>query len=191
MRKKVGSKVGMLGGLLSVVLLSGCVTVQTGYSPLDNEGKRDYLAYAASESPVYLKTLNWPLAGGDAAASEAAAGYASGAVFGSPARFTPDPGQAKHPDYYVVLAVNLPRGSNATVVCSEDPVPTDRSAERFSLTAGFCSGGVALSTSVARGPDPQSTGDEQFRRMVRGAIGALFPIEKERDRDREVFRIGG
>jgi len=175
-------------------LLAGCITTQTGYSQLDNEGKREYLAYAASGSPVYLKVVNSPLPGGDPAASAAAARYATGSIFGSNATFTADPAEAKHPDYYVVMAVNLPVSVPTTAVCGDKPLPPPVPADAggFRLTAGFCTGGEALSTATAQGPVPDGVDDETFRAMVRGAMRELFPIERERDRDEQGngIRIG-
>lgn len=183
-----------LSALMTAGLLAGCVTTQTGYSELDNEGKREYLAYAASGAPVYLKVVNSPLPGGDQAASVAAARYATGSVFGSTAAFTADPTEAKHADYYVVLAVNLPVSVPTTAVCEDKPLPppVPAGADGFRLTAGFCTGGQALSTSTARGPAPAGVDDTAYRALVRGAMQELFPIERERDPDEQGngLRIG-
>ncbi|UUX49574.1 hypothetical protein NUH88_19510 [Nisaea acidiphila] len=186
MRKNMKIGAFAFGTLVSAGLLSGCVITQPGFSQLDNEGKREHLGYAAAETPVYLKTANWSFAEGEAAASEAAARYASGSIFGSTAEFTSDPAKAKRPNYYVVLAINLPRSSLTTILCSDGPVPTDADAQANNLriTAAFCSGGQTLSSSTASGPAPAGVGDEAFRKLVRGAMQELFPIEKERDSDR-------
>ncbi|WP_420405528.1 hypothetical protein [Nisaea sp.] len=179
---------------MSAGLLAGCVTTQTGYSQLDNEGKREYLAHVASETPVYLRVANSPLPGGDAAASGAAARYATGAILGSTAAFTANSAEAKHPDYYVVMAVNLPKSVPTTAVCEDKQIPKSGPADAggFKLTAGFCTGGQTLSSSTARGPSPTDVDDEAFRKLVRGAIQELFPIERERDPNERggVLRIG-
>lgn len=187
MREKLKSGALALGVLISASVLSGCVTSQPGYSQLDNEGKREYLSYAAAETPVYLKTVNWPFADGNAAASQAAARYASGSIFGSKAEFTADPAAAGHPNYYVVLAMNLPLSSLVTVLCGDGPVPVDTGArtDTLRITAAFCSGGQTLSSSTATGPVPAGAADDAFRELVRGAMQELFPIERERDGDRK------
>ncbi|WP_193181885.1 hypothetical protein [Nisaea sediminum] len=194
MQKNFGMRAAALSALMTAGLLAGCVTTQTGYSQLDNEGKREYLAYAAAESPVYLKVVNSPLPGGDPAASVAAASHATGSIFGSTAAFTADPAEAKHADYYVVMAVNLPVSVPTTAVCEDKPLPppVPAGADGFRLTAGFCTGGQALSTSTARGPAPAGVDDEAFRALVRGAMQELFPIERERDPDEQGngLRIG-
>lgn len=173
-----------LGLSIFVATLGGCVTQMRGYSGVDNEGKREFLTYAASQSPVLLEVKRAPFAGGDKLTSAAAARFASGAIFAHPARFTADPASALHPDYRVVFYVNsFPAGSPDGLCESGEDLPRKEAPGQIRLDAAFCAGDEALSTAWAQGPAVINPEEPAFRAMVRGLVNELFPREKERQRD--------
>lgn len=173
-----------LGLVLSVAALSGCVTQMRGYSGVDNEGKREFLTYAAAQSPVLLEVKRAPFAGGDKLASAAAARFASGAVFAHPAQFTPDPALAKHPNYRLVIFANsFPTGSPDALCEGGADVPRKEEPGRIRLDGAFCAGDEPLSTAWTEGPAITNPEDPEFRTMVRGLVNELFPRERERERE--------
>ena len=176
------------GALFSTMLLAGCVTSMQGYSGVDNEGKREYLTYAASETPVCLTMSGTPFVGDDQAAA-VVAGYASGAILGSPARFTDDCESTAHPDYRIVIFANASVVGSPDQLCEEAPIPTHQIAGKLRLDAAFCAKTEPLSTAWSEAPAPAGLNDPVFRRMIRTTMNELFPVEKERKNDRDGFRI--
>lgn len=192
MGQKIKSRMMTASAVFSVILLSGCVTSMGGYSGVDNEGKREYLTYAASETPVCLTLSGAAFVDDKATASEvaaAAADYASGAVLGSPARFTADCANTAQPDYRIVILANAVIVGSPDQLCEEEPVPTRQTAGKLRLDAAFCAKSEPLSTAWSEGPTPAGTGDPMFRQMIRTMMNELFPIERERDRNGEGLRI--
>jgi len=185
-------KVITAGVVLSALLLSGCVTAMRGYSGVDNEGKRDYLNYAASNTPVCLTMSGAAFVDDKATPSEviaAAADYASGSIFGSPARFTADCASTAHPDYRIVILVNADIVGSPDQLCEEEPVPVHQIAGKLRMDAAFCAKSEPLSTAWSQGPALTGTSDPVFRQMVRSVVSELFPIERDRDRNRGTFRV--
>lgn len=177
------------GALLSVIFLGGCVTSMHGYSGVDNEGKREFLTYAAAETPVCLTVSGTPFAGDEAAMAVAAAEHASGAVFGSPATFTADCGSTAHPDYRIVIHANRVLVGSPDQLCEPGPLPKAQETGKLRLDAAFCAKDEPLSTAWSEAPMPSGTDDPAFRQMIHTMMNELFPRERERDRDREVLRV--
>ncbi|MEQ8334617.1 hypothetical protein [Nisaea sp.] len=177
------------GSLLSVVLLTGCVTSMHGYSGVDNEGKREFLTYAAAETPVCLTVSGTPFAGDEATMATAAAKYASGAVFGSSATFTADCGSTAHPDYRIVIHANRALVGSPDQLCELAPMPKAEETGKLRLDAAFCSKNEPLSTAWSEAPMPSGIDDPAFRQMIRTTVNELFPRERDRDRNREVLRV--
>ncbi|MEO9903925.1 hypothetical protein [Nisaea sp.] len=174
------------GALLSAMVLSGCVTSMHGYSGVDNEGKRDYLSYAASSTPVCLTFTGSAFVDHAAKPSDvavAAAEFASGAILGSSARFTSDCANTDHPDYRIVILANADIVGSTDQLCEEETIPTRQIAGKLRLDAAFCSKSEPLSTAWSAAPTPAGSSDPVFRKMIRTLINELFPIERDRDRD--------
>tara|TARA_R110002012_G_scaffold64232_2_gene168817 strand:+ start:407 stop:925 length:519 start_codon:yes stop_codon:yes gene_type:complete len=160
-----------------------------GYSGVDNEGKREFLTYAAAETPVCLTVSGTPFAGDEAAMAVAAAEHASGAVFGSPATFTADCGSTAHPDYRIVIHANRVLVGSPDQLCEPGPLPKAQETGKLRLDAAFCAKDEPLSTAWSEAPMPSGTDDPAFRQMIHTMMNELFPRERERDRDREVLRV--
>lgn len=181
-----------MGVLLSTMVLGGCVTSMHGYSGVDNEGKREYLTYAASKTPVCLTLSNAAFVDHSAQASDVAAvaaEYASGAILGSTARFSADCANTAHPDYRVVILANAAIVGSPDQLCGKDKVPTRQIAGKLRLDAAFCAKSEALSTAWSVAPTPAGTSDPEFRQMIGTLMNELFPVERDRDRDRENLRV--
>lgn len=188
MRQKIKSRMVAAGSVLSVILLGGCVTSMHGYSGVDNEGKREYLTYAASETPVCLTMSGTAFVDAQAGASEvaaAAAEYASGAIFGSSARFTADCASTAHPEYRIVILANAAIVGSPDQLCEEDTLSTHQAAGKLRLDAAFCAKSEPLSTAWSESPTPAGASDPVFRRMIRSMMNELFPVEREREKEGE------
>ncbi|WP_323795081.1 hypothetical protein [Nisaea sp.] len=192
MGQKIKTRMLTAGAVLSVVILSGCVTAMRGYSGVDNEGKRDYLRYAASTTPVCLTLSGSAFVDGKATASEvavAAANDASGSIFGSPARFTADCASTAHPDYRIVILANAAIVGSPDQLCKDEPIATRQTAGKLQLDAAFCAKSEVLSTAWSKGPDPSGISDPVFGQMIRSLMNELFPINRERERGGGVFQL--
>ncbi|WP_193171185.1 hypothetical protein [Nisaea nitritireducens] len=192
MGQKITSRMIAVGAVCTVSLLGGCVTSMHGYSGVDNEGKREYLTYAASKTPVCMTLSGAAFVDTHAKASEvtaAAAEYASGAILGSSARFTADCASTAHPEYRIVILANAAIVGSPDQLCEEDAVPTRQTVGKLRLDAAFCAKSEPLSTAWSEAPAPAGASDPVFRRMIRTMMNELFPIERDRDRDRENLRL--
>lgn len=191
MGHRITSGMRIAAALLSVLVVSGCVTSMRGYSGVDDEGKRDYLTYAAAETPVCLTSAGSPFAGGDRAMALAAAEYASGAILRSSARFTVDCAATAYPDYRIVIHANRVLVGSPDQLCGSEPLPKRDEDGRLRLDAAFCSKGEPLSTAWSEASQPTGTGGPVFRQMIRSMVNDLFPIERDRERNNGSFRLSG
>jgi len=190
--QKIKTRVLTAGAILSVVILSGCVTAMRGYSGVDNEGKRDYLNYAASKTPVCLTLSGAAFVDDKATASEvavAAARHASGSILGSPARFTADCASTAYPDYRIVILANAAIVGSPDQLCKDEAIATRQTAGNLRLDAAFCAKSEVLSTAWSKASDPAGTSDPVFRQMIRSLMNELFPINRDRERGSGVFRL--
>lgn len=192
MGQKIRSRMMSAAAVFTVVLLGGCVVSMRGFSGVDNEAKREYLAYAAAETPVCLTLSGASFVDAQANASEvtaAAAESASGAVFGSPARFTADCASTAHPEYRIVILANAAIVGSPDQLCEEDTFPTRQTVGKLRLDAAFCAASEPLSTAWSEAPSPTGASDPVFQRMIHSMMNELFPIERDRDRDSDILLI--
>ena len=184
--RTIGRRIGVLG--LCAMALAGCVTAQNTIQPTDSEGRRAYLRYAGSDSPVYLRVANPPadLGGHDAVAS-VMADAASGAVFAMPTTFTPDIGAANHPNFRIVAMFDTDVAMSTADLCESDArssdVPAVRYTDRTNLFLAFCTRGEPLGGTKISGPRITSLNDPALGKITRAGIREMFAID-ERDRNR-------
>ncbi|WPZ35183.1 hypothetical protein T8K17_03355 [Thalassobaculum sp. OXR-137] len=183
---KFGRRVGMLG--VCALALAGCVTAQNTIQPTDSEGRRAYLRYAGSDSPVYLRAANPPTELGDHdAVASVMANAASGAVFAMPTTFTSEIGAANHPNFRIVALFDPEESLSTADVCESEARAADVAAARYSdrtnLFLAFCTRGEALGGTKVSGPKITSLSDPALAKMTRAGIQEMFAVDA-RDRRR-------
>ena len=182
-------RLSLLAAGLSLAGLSlavaGCVTVQESVSGVTPSSKRQALGVAANGSPVLLRAVNSPYAGGDGAAASATAGHVTGAVPRSTVAFTAEPVEARYRQFQVVMAFDPTTAVSADAVCraADSQPPVSREGGVMTILAAFCLSGDSLGGVTVRGPAPSGLGDPAYREMVRPAVASLFPaVDTERGR---------
>jgi|GEM_PF-719240 len=173
---------------LCLLTLAGCVTARNTVQATDSEGRRAFLQYAGSSSPVYLLAANPPAELGDhAAVAGAVAEAASGAVFAMDTTFTADIARAAHPNFRIVALFDPVQSMSTEAVCQSEAkaadVPAARFADRTNLFLAFCTRGEAIAGTKVSGPKLASVADPAFREMARTGIREMFSFD-DRRRDR-------
>ena len=168
-----------------LVLLTGCVTAQNTAGIPDSVARRDYLRYAGSSGPVYLRVMTWPLRLGEQPdVGDAMAAAATGAVLGLPTAFTADPGAAPQPQFRIVATFDYPPPLSPSALCAADQADrgpaVSADGSETSLLLAFCTRGELLAGTRVRGPWIGNTNDPEFRQMVRSGIREMFSFDDPR-----------
>jgi len=166
--------------LLQCILLVACEEQASVFSTYAKPGgTRSFMEYASNTGPLLLMVQGHAFTERSKDEQDAALARTMGdLVMGRVVRFTTDPGAAPQRTYRTMLVFNVPRDTNANLVCQgeiPDQVAPDK--HHFVL-AVFCSRGDLL--AAARGLIRVQAGveDAETREVLKGLVGALYVTEK-------------
>ncbi|MBT5263603.1 MAG: hypothetical protein HOL85_02135 [Rhodospirillaceae bacterium] len=157
------------------LVLAGCVTASDLAGSIGSGARRSYLDHAGRDGPVLAVAVNLPASLSAEATGQLVARAAGDAITETTTRFTNDPGLARNRDYRLVVVFDPPRGTAPSTLCEGAPVGVTQGRPEMLVGAIFCARGQALAGARASGPRPRSPNDPALSKLVRAAIGELFP----------------
>lgn len=170
--------------LLTLLLLTGCVTAQDTVTGVQAGPRHRFLTFAGYQTPVLMVSVNAPfhLTSPDVAARLAE--HAEGAVIGSDVRYTANPGAAKRNNYRIVARFDAEQAASTAEVCQSayKPAVAARYTDRTNLFMAFCDKAEPIAGAKVSGPKLNGPGDPGLRDMVRQGMKAMFPGQGGQDR---------
>ena len=164
-------------GIVALVVLVGCVTVNETYTGVSNASKRDYLNYVGGNGPILITAVNVPFSEGVDQAMEVAARLASQSIAHNTVKFTVEKAKAHQPHFRVVMVFDLPAATSDYEICNADTrgAPVERISGEMRIFSVFCARGELLSGTRVRGPAPKTAADAGYEKIVRAAFENMFP----------------
>lgn len=142
-------------------------------------------SYAGSGRDFRVDVVGNPFGGDDAAFGRTVTDAMQDRHFGPRTNFTTTPGESARSAYRVVMLFDPPVTFNGMRLCGESPtaLPTEAGHDDVSVYAAFCLGNYSLSRVKGTIGGASGPADPAFRELVGQVTFALFPPDRQFDRD--------